>query len=242
MTNKDIGILGSAVRLLQAEGGFHTGLDAVMLAAACPAKSGAHILDLGCGVGGAGLAALYRLPEVDLTGVDIQSDHIELAEKNAELNEMNARALFICADIRDFEQQDFTDVICNPPYMEAGAHSPSPSEKRAKALGHDSTDINIEDWINCAFDCLKGQGSLTMIHRADMVQKIILAIGKRFGALQIIPLWPRAGEPAKRVIIRCWKHKKSPAEIHAGVVLHQDDGSYTQEAENILRQSAAAIK
>ena len=233
--SKDIYILGKALRLKQIEGGFHSGLDAVMLAAACPAKDGAHILDLGTGVGAAGLAALYRLPETKLTGVDIQADHIEAALYNAQENGMEARAEFICADIREFREARFEHVICNPPYMEAGAHAPSPSEKRAKALGHE--DTTLEDWIACAFDCLKGQGSLTMIHRADMIDKIILATGKRFGAVEIIPLWPRAEAPAKRVIVRAYKHKKSPANIHPGIVLHHEDGSYTKEAEAILRQA-----
>lgn len=232
--SKQTYILGKAIKLRQIEGGFHTGLDAVMLAAACPAKAGDHILDLGCGVGGAGLAALYRISDTNLTGIDIQEDHVDTARENAEANSLGERAEFICADVREFRDKRFQHVICNPPYMEAGAHAPSPSEKRAKALGH--LDTRIDEWIACAFDCISGQGSLTMIHRADMVQKIILAMGKRFGALQIVPLWPRAGAPAKRVIIRGFKHKKTPANIHPGIVLHKADGSYTEDAEAILRQ------
>lgn len=234
-TAEDIYVLDKRVRLRQPVEGFRTGLDAVMLAAACQARAGEHILDLGCGVGGAGLSVLYRVPDTHLTGVDIQDDHIELAKENAALNKMSERTAFICADVRDFREQRFNHVICNPPYMEAGAHAPSPSEKRAKALGHD--DTGLEDWIACAFDCLKGQGSLTMIHRADMLDKIIQAIGKRFGALDIIPLWPKAGEPAKRIIIRGFKHKKSPATLHTGLVLHQENGSYTPETEEILRKA-----
>lgn len=233
--SKHIHILGKSVKLRQIEDGFHSGLDAVMLAAACPAKAGDHILDLGAGVGTAGLAVLRRAPEVQLTGVEIQDDHAELAKHNAQENSMDDRATFICEDIREYREQSFDHVICNPPYMEAGAHAPSPSAKRAKALGHE--DTNLEDWIACAFECIKGQGSFTMIHRADHIDKIIQALGKRFGALQIIPLWPRHGHSAKRVIIRCWKHKKSPAEIHAGIMLHKEDGSYTDVAEEILRMA-----
>lgn len=230
---KEIFILGQKLKLKQAEGGFHTGLDSVMLAAACPAEEGAHILDLGCGVGGAGLAALYRIAGAQLTGIDVQQDHVDLANENASLNDMAGRAEFLCADVRDFQDQSFDHVICNPPYMEAGAHLKSPSDKRAKALGHD--DTALEDWVKCAFDCLKGRGSLTMIHRADMVDKVVQAFGKRFGALEVIPLWPKAGEPSKRVIIRAAKHAKTPAVMHSGLVLHQDNGDYTAEANAVLR-------
>lgn len=234
-TIKDTYILNKALKLQQIEGGFHTGMDAVMLAAACPAKDGDHILDLGCGVGGASLAVLHRIQGAKLTGIDIQDDHVALAQENAKDNSMQKRSNFICADIREYHASNYDHVICNPPYMEAGAHAPSPSVKRAKALGHDET--SIEEWIACAFNCIKGQGSLTMIHRADMIQKITLSVGKRFGSFQIIPLWPRDGEQAKRVIIRCWKHKKTPAMIHPGIVLHTCDGHYTEMAENILRKA-----
>lgn len=238
MSNDDeITVLGGKVRLRQPLDGFRTGLDAVMLAAACPAKDGAHILDLGCGVGAAGLCTLYRLPKAQLTGLDIQGDHVALAQENAALNDMQSRAEFLTGDVRDFQDQRFDHVICNPPYMEAGAHCASPSDKRATALGHREEDMDVNTWITAAFDCLKGQGSLTMIHRANMTDKIIQAIGKRFGGIEIIPLWPKEGVNAKRVIIRAYKHKKSPATLHAGLILHDHNGEYTPQANAILKDA-----
>src|SRR3989338_3807919 len=69
-SDTEITVLGQKVRLLQpADGGFRTSLDSVMLAAACPAKDGDHVLDLGCGVGGASFFLLYRLPTATLTAI-----------------------------------------------------------------------------------------------------------------------------------------------------------------------------
>ena len=105
----------------------------------------------------------------------------------------------------------------------------------ATAIGFGEDDMDLKDWVDCAFRSIIGQGSMTMIHRADMVDDILLAMGKRFGAIEIIPLWPKAGREAKRVIIRARKHRQSPARISAGLVLHNEDGSYSADAENILR-------
>ncbi len=231
----EIHVLNKRVRLLQPADGFRTSLDSVMLAAACPAKAGDHVLDMGCGVGGAGFCVLARVPGTHLHGIDIQPDHIDLACRNIALNDMQSRAQFEAGDIRDAAAGTFDHVICNPPYLETGTHSISPSQKKAIAHGHHEEDISVYDWLDAGFRHLKSGGSLTMIHRADRTDKIILGLKNRFGAIEIIPLWPRAGENAKRVIIRAIKDRRTPARLHTGVVLHEADGRYTPTADDILR-------
>ncbi len=231
---EEIFVLNRRVRLLQPPGGFRTSLDSVMLAAACKAGPGDHVLDMGSGVGGASFCLLARMPECRVTGVEIQADYHALAERNILLNQEEGKARFICADVLRYEDDRFDHVICNPPYLEAGTHSRAADEGRAVALGHDE-NANLKDWIDCAFRLLKSNGTLTVIHRADTVDKIIAGLGKRFGAVEIIPLWPRAGEPAKRVIVRAIKDRQTPCVIHPGIVLHESDGSYTASADAILR-------
>ncbi|MCF8495036.1 MAG: methyltransferase [Alphaproteobacteria bacterium] len=258
----EIHVLGRRVRLLQPPNGFRTSLDSVMLAAACPVQTNQTVLDLGCGVGGAGLCLLKRADNAQLHGFDIQEDHIELARQNAALNSMENRSSFHVEDLINYvalkkararekpedrrqspEWADlsFDHVICNPPYMDAGAHMISPHEAKAVAHGHQDKGASIKDWLDAGYYALKSGGSLTLIHRADQTDKIVRGLGQRFGAVEIIPLWPRTGVPAKRVIIRAIKHRKSPALLHQGLVLHGGDGAYTPEAENILRGGAALL-
>lgn len=232
-----ITILNGALKLHQIEDGFKTSIDAVLLAAACPVKSKQSVLDLGCGIGSAGLSVAARVSNIHLKGIDIQNDHVECAIKNAALNEINGE--FKCADIRDYQGALFDHVICNPPYEDAGAHLISPSDKNATARGHLDSDIAIDHWVKCAFNNLKSGGSLCIIHKADATQKIIQALGKSFGATEIIPLWPKEGKNARRVIIRTIKHRKSPSIIHHGLVLHESDGTYTKAADAILRGGEA---
>ncbi len=243
-----ITLLDKRVKLRQPEGGFRPGLDSVMLAAACPAKSGEHILDLGCGVGSAGFCVLARVSNVHLTGIDIQENCITLARENITLNPTNVTPEFIHHSILNYVKfykddkafQSFDHVICNPPFLEDHNHISSPDETKATAHAH-MDETTLEDWIKAAFNALKSGGSLTMIHRADHTDQIIRALGKSFGATEIIPLWPKSGKPAKRIIIRTLKHRKSPAKIHQGLVLHEDNGDYTEAAENILRGALALV-
>ena len=233
---EEIFVLNRRVRLLQPPGGFRTSLDSVMLAASCPAGEGERVLDMGCGVGGAAFCLLERVKACHVTGVEIQGEYHALAERNIELNKVEGRAEFVCADIHGYEAERFDHVMCNPPYLEAGNYTEAEDAGRAVALGHDG---DVKGWIDSGFRLLKSRGSLTLIHRADMLDKIIQGMGRRFGAVEIIPLWPHAGEAAKRVIVRAVKDRRSPAVVHAGVVLHDEDGGYTKEADAILRDGCS---
>ncbi|MEM8833856.1 MAG: methyltransferase, partial [Pseudomonadota bacterium] len=218
------------------ENGFKTSMDSVLLAAACPIQKNEQLLDLGCSVGGAGMCVLKRCPDNHLTGVDIQVAQIELALENAAANNLVERCEFIESNVSDFRQEKaFDHVIMNPPYLNDGEHLRSPHNEKATAMGHD--DVSLKEWIDCAHFCLKSKGSMTIIHRADQIDHIIRDMGKRFGAIEIIPLWPKQDVPAKRVIIRAYKDRYSPTTLHAGLILHDGNGDYTIEANHILKEA-----
>jgi len=235
MTSNIIYVLDKRVALKQPVGGFKTSIDAVLLAAACPVRSGQRVLDLGCGVGSVSLCILERAEKVQVFGIDVVSEVIDLARENAHLNDVAAQCNFECVDIRAFKGEKFDHVVCNPPFLHNGAHVPSPSSTKATAMGFLDEAMDLKIWVDCAWQCIAGQGSLTLIHRADEIDMILQCLGKRFGAIEIIPLWPKAGADAKRVIVRACKHRKSPARIAAGIVLHEDDGKYSARAEKVLR-------
>lgn len=231
----EITVLKDRVRLRQmAVGGFRTSLDSVMLAAACPASAEDHILDLGCGVGAVGLCVAARVPEIHVTGVDIQTALIECACANAQIN--HVPATFVTGDIRDVVfEAPFDHVVCNPPYLDADTYTPSPDESRGRALGHHGQEVDLNDWIGTAHRAVKSRGTFTMIHRADFLDRIIQGLGRRFGATEIIPLYPRAGLPAKRVIVRTIKDRQPGCTIHPGLVLHEGEG-WSAAARAILEE------
>lgn len=236
----EIHVLNHKVRLLQAKDGFRTSMDSVFLAAACKAQSGESVLDMGTGVGGAAFCLHWRVPETYITGVELQESHVALARQNIRLNNAQGRVEIVCADIRAYVAPSrFDHVICNPPYLEAGHYTPSSSLERATALGHEGGDLSLIDWLDAGFRNLKSGGTFTIIHRADKMDKIIQGLDKRFGALETIPLYPHAGEEAKRVIVRAVKDRKTPSRLLAGLVLHDAVGQDTKEASAILRDGQA---
>lgn len=242
---KQIHVLNGALKLYQAASGFKTSTDSVFLGAACPISDGESVLDMGCGVGSAGLCVLKRVDGASLTGFDFQDSHIALAKKNAQHNDMDARSRFVVGDVRDtLDLERFDHVICNPPYMSYGSHKQSPSVEKARAMGHVADDLDLRMWVTRAWHHIKGQGSLTIVHNSEQLDTIIHAMygergGRRFGRIEVFPLYSKVGRIAKRVIVRAWKHKQSPLILHPGLIVHDSDGEYTKEAENVLRHAAS---
>src|SRR6185436_7138596 len=85
----DDAVLGGRLRLRQPRRGHRVGHDAILLAAACPARAGDHVVDLGAGVGGAGLALAIRVPGTTVTLLEVDPQLAMLAAENARLNALD---------------------------------------------------------------------------------------------------------------------------------------------------------
>jgi tRNA1(Val) A37 N6-methylase TrmN6 len=230
-------LLRGKLTLLQPKVGYHASLDAVFLGAAAPVQDGWKVLDMGCGVGTIGLCVTLRNRNISLIGIDIQSELIDIALQNANINKVNDISRFFNLNIlndKTIVNNCFNSIIMNPPYQESGTVSPV----KNKTFSHDegASGATLKDWIKYAHLKLKQGGYLTMIHRADRLDDILLIMGQRrwFGSFVILPLHSREGDNAKRVIIRARKERYAPTVLKRGIVIHNKDGSYTATARGIL--------
>ena len=85
----------------------------------------ARILDLGTGPGSLLLAALDQWPEVSGVGVDVSDEALAFARRNAARLGLAGRALFRLGDWGEGLDERFDLILCNPPYVEAGAALPA---------------------------------------------------------------------------------------------------------------------
>jgi tRNA1(Val) A37 N6-methylase TrmN6 len=93
-------------------------------------------------------------------------------------------------------------------------------------------------WIRASLAILKPGGRLTMIHRPEALGTILEAVGNRIGAIALLPVFPREGASAHRLLVSGIKGSKAPLRIAPALVLHQDDGRLTGEADAIHRGEA----
>lgn len=232
-------LLRGQVKLLQPREGFHASMDTVLLAAATNPPDNATVLDVGCGVGSAGLCVALKKDSISLYGLDIVDDNVDLARKNATLNQVDGRSVFQCSSFMHdvvFKDNFFDFVITNPPYQAGGRYTQSPDQHKSLAHGEDASGVTLKEWCKYLHKKLKQGGKMVMIHRADRLDEIIRALTERrwFGSLVIVPVQSRVGEPAKRVLVSARKERYAPLVLKPALVMHEADGRYTDQAAAIL--------
>lgn len=230
-------LLGNRLQLMQPADGYRAAIDPVLLAAAIPAAAGERVLDLGCGVGTAGLCLLARVPGISLTGLDLQPGLIALATRNAAANGLSGSTFFQCGDLLVFRDTGFDHVLVNPPYLARDKASVSPNP--IKAMANVEGDAKLVDWVACAIAAVKPGGSVTFIHRADREGELRAAMADGLGDLRLVKFLPRVGAEAKRIIVTGRKGAAAGSRTGTLWVLHTSDGSFTPETQAILRDAAA---
>lgn len=240
------GFLGGRLVVRQPKVGPRAGLDAIMLAAAVPASAGQRALEAGMGVGVVALALAHRVPGVEVTGIEIQSGLAGLAVDNARANGLAGRVRVVQGDVTapaavlersGLGREQFAQVFANPPfYAEGEARAAAgPVKRRAHMADKDALD----GWIGAMTALAAPHAVLTLIHRPAALPVILTGLAGRFGAVVVMPLYPRVGEAASRVLVQAVKGSRGALRIAPGLVLHEAAGGFTAEADDVLRHGKA---
>ena len=131
----------------------------------------------------------------------------------------------------------FSHAIANPPYHEEGKSTPSPNLLKAQAHAFGPADLEL--WVKVLHAMVAHRGTVTLVYKAEALGKLLQVMEERFGDIRMAPLYPRAGAAASRVIVQGVKGSKAPLQLLPGIVLHDQNGRFTPEAEAVLRDGAA---
>ncbi|WP_245515921.1 tRNA1(Val) (adenine(37)-N6)-methyltransferase [Ancylobacter aquaticus] len=242
----DDAFLGGRLRLLQPLRGHRAGHDALLLAASAPYAGCA--VDLGAGVGAAGLAFAVRVPTAALTLVEIDPALAALAARNAARQAPNlaARVKVVNADVARLGRPSGPEapaagaadlVLMNPPFNDPARHRASPHAGRA--LAHAIADADVEIWLRAAERLLAPGGRLALIHRPQAIEALLAGLKGRFGAVTIRPVHPSPGAPAHRLLIGALKGRRTAPAFLPAITLADGAGRPSTLAEHVLRAGGA---
>lgn len=241
----DDAFLGGQLQILQPQRGYRAGIDAVLLAAAIDAgqAAGSTLLDLGAGVGTIGLCAAWRISSLSVTLMEKQGELCELACENTRRNGLTGRVTCIQAAIGANKSEiaaaglgdnSFDYVVANPPFM--GSQQGTLSGEPLKAASHAMDEAqNLNDWGRFMARMAQQGGTALMIHKAEALSEVLACFAGRFGSVRVLPIYPRQGEPANRVIVRGIKGSRGSLVICPGLVLHSDGNKFTPQIDRVLR-------
>jgi tRNA1(Val) A37 N6-methylase TrmN6 len=244
----DDAFLGGALQILQPQNGYRAGLDAVLLAAAAPVVSGtsARVLDVGAGVGVVGLAVARRIADAHVTLIERDPQLAALAQTNIARNQLADRVRLIQADVSqplsahtEFGAltETFDCVLANPPYHVHGRGTAARDASKANANA--MTEGDLDRWARFMAAMARPGGHAVVIHKAEVLPELLAALVGRFGDLVLLPIHPRSGSPASRVLVRGLKGSRAPLQIRQALVLHDAAGAFMSAVEAILRRGAA---
>lgn len=232
--------LGGQLKIAQPKRGYRAGIDPVILAACVEARPGDEVLDLGCGAGVAGLCLARRVPGIGLTGLEIQPDYAALARRNAQANDIKIDV--IVGDLAnppdEIKARQFHHVIANPPYFDRNTSSAAGDSGRETALGEKTP---LSAWIETAAKRTRPKGYVTIIHRAERLPELLHYAGQYLGSLEVLPLIPRRGKPARLILLRGRRDGKSGFRLHDGWVLHSGD-EHDGDRENYTIATACILR
>jgi tRNA1(Val) A37 N6-methylase TrmN6 len=239
----DDAVLGGRLIVRQPLRGHRIGHDGILLAAATAARPGEHAVDLGAGVGAAGLALACRVDGLAVTLVEIDPALTRLAAGNAERNGLSDRVRAVCRDVEasaaDFAAAGLVPesadcVLMNPPFNVVQQRSPD----LGRRMAHAASPQTLPQWLGTAARLLRPDGAVTLVWRADGLADVLAALAADFGAVTVRPVHPKPGAPAIRVLARAVKASRAPLQLLPDFLLADADGKPTAQAEAVLRGGA----
>jgi tRNA1(Val) A37 N6-methylase TrmN6 len=246
MRTTEDAVLDGRLILRQPRCGHRVGHDAILLAAATRAQPGDQAVDLGAGVGAAGLALARRIERLTVALVEIDPTLTTLAAENIGRNGLADHVRAVCLDVGasatafanvGLVAGEADCVLMNPPFN--ALQNPSPNVDRRMA--HAASQGALEQWVRTAARLLRPSGTLTLIWRADGLADVLAALASEFGAVSLLPIYGKPASPAIRILLSAVKSSRAPLALRPGLLLADEHGRPTAEAEAVLRGGASLL-
>ena len=215
---------------------FCFGMDAVLLSAFTKVKDGQNVLDLCTGTGILPILLAAKTKAASLTGLEIQEESADMAQRSVALNGLCGRVKIVRGDVREadtlFAPASFEVVTCNPPYMlaEHGLQNPD----LPKAIARHEVLLCFEDVAKMTAKLLIPGGDFYLVHRPFRLVELLETLTK----YQLEPktmrfVHPYADKEPAMVLIHCKKGAKRYINVLKPLIIFERPDVYTEEVREL---------
>lgn len=171
--------LGNGMRIIQSRDKFAFSTDAVALADFVNLYKGDRVMDLGAGTGAVSLLMVGRKPLASVTGLELQPQLVDMAQRSAALNDLT-HVHFQEGDLRQvqklFPPGSYDVVVSNPPYQPVGGLLQN--QRTAFALARHELACTLEDIVSACAWLVRFRGKVALVHRPERLVDILSLMRK----------------------------------------------------------------
>ena len=224
---------------------FCFGMDAVLLSGFARVKKGEVALDMGTGTGIIPILLSDRTDGEHFTGLEIQHECAEMADRSVRFNGLEDRVRIVEGDIKEaagiFGAASFDVVTCNPPYMIE--HHGLVNPDNAKMIARHEVYCTLEDIIVQTAKLLKNSGKFYLVHRPFRLAEIfylLVKYGLEPKRMQMVH--PYIDKEPNMVLIEAMKGAKSRITCEPPLIVYEKPGVYTKQIYDIYGYNDARVK
>lgn len=220
------------LRLIQNPQQFCFGMDAVLLSEFAKAGAGDQVLDLGTGTGIIPILMSAKTQARHLTGLEIQEESADMAQRSVRLNGLEERIEIVCGDIREasriFGASVYDAVTCNPPYM-IGRHGLQNPDGQ-KAIARHEILCTFDDVARETAKVLKPGGKFYLVHRPFRLAEIISTlVSYKLEPKRLQLVYPFVDKEPNMMLLEASRGGNSRMTVEKPLIIYKEPGVYTPE-------------
>ena len=229
------------LKIIQNNNGFCFGMDSVLLSDfAKEIKPESNVIDLGTGTGILPILLSSKTKNTKITGIEIQKEVAEMANRSIILNNLQNRIQIICENIKNlktiYKPNTFDSVITNPPYKKSGTGGTN--IEKVKLISRHEITATLEDFISVAQYLLKDKGSLYLVHRPERLADVITELCKHKLEPKILKfVQPNSQKEPNLILLKAVKNAKPHLNLCKPLYIYNEDGKYTEELLKIYNKA-----
>ena len=211
--------------------------DAIVLASFCAPRHKDKCCDLGTGNGIIPLLWLRDFKPKEITGVELSDSAVNLLNKTLTENNIDDKIKVILHDLRTLKgvlPNEYYDIVSiNPPYKKLGTGIVN-TETDYQNARHEFT-CTLDDCAKAASLLLKFGGRFCICQRPERLPDIFEAMRKfKIEPKSMREVIQRPGKEPSLVLVEGKKGSAPGFRISAPLILEDESGNYTSEAEELF--------